>query len=41
VLADVFGRVPVSGMFANGEFGPVAGINFIHGYTASAALFYQ
>jgi small ligand-binding sensory domain FIST len=40
VLADTFGRVPVAGFFANGEFGPVAGVNFVHGYTASAALFY-
>jgi small ligand-binding sensory domain FIST len=40
VLADTFGRVPLAGFFANGEFGPVAGVNFIHGYTASAALIY-
>jgi len=40
VIADTFGRVPVAGFFANGEFGPVAGVNFVHGYTASAALFY-
>lgn len=41
VLADTFGRTALAGCFANGEFGPVAGINFVHGYTASAALFYQ
>ncbi len=41
LMADTFGKVPVAGFFANGEFGPVAGVNFIHGYTASAALFYQ
>jgi small ligand-binding sensory domain FIST len=40
ILADSFGPVPVAGFFANGEFGPVAGVNFIHGYTASAAVFY-
>ncbi len=40
VMADTFGRVPLAGFFANGEFGPVAGVNFVHGYTASAALFY-
>jgi small ligand-binding sensory domain FIST len=41
VLAEAFGRVPLAGFFAGGEFGPVAGVNFVHGYTASAALFYS
>lgn len=41
VIADTFGRVPLAGFFANGEFGPVAGVNFIHGYTASTAVFYR
>jgi len=31
--------IPVSGFFAAGEIGPVGGKNFIHGYTASVALF--
>ena len=31
--------IPVAGVFAAGEIGPVGGKNFIHGYTASAALF--
>lgn len=39
VIEDVFGRVPLAGYFCNGEFGPVGGKNFIHGYTASAAFF--
>lgn len=30
--------VPVAGFFAAGELGPVAGMNFIHGHTASLAL---
>ncbi|MBM4434811.1 MAG: hypothetical protein FJ028_06890 [Chloroflexi bacterium] len=30
-----FGRVPVAGFFAAGELGPVAGRNFLHGFTAS------
>jgi len=30
---------PVAGFFAAGEFGPVGGKNFIHGHTASFALF--
>lgn len=39
VLAENFGAHPSAGFFCNGEIGPVAGRNFIHGYTASAALF--
>lgn len=31
--------LPVAGFFAGGEIGPVGGKNFIHGYTASVALF--
>ena len=30
---------PAAGFFAAGEFGPVGGRNFIHGFTASVALF--
>mgnify|MGYP000203377431 CR=1 FL=1 len=33
--------VPVAGFFAGGEIGPVGGKNFLHGYTASIALFYD
>jgi small ligand-binding sensory domain FIST len=33
------GPVPVAGFFAMGEFGPVGGQNFVHGFTASVALF--
>ena len=40
IIADTFGPLPVAGFFANGEFGPVAGVNFVHGYTASTAVFY-
>ncbi|MBI2385411.1 MAG: FIST C-terminal domain-containing protein [Elusimicrobia bacterium] len=32
------GPVPMAGFFANGEFGPVGGRNFVHGYTSSLAL---
>ncbi len=39
VLAEALGPVPVAGFFAAGEFGPVAGHNFVHGFTASMALF--
>ena len=34
-------HVPVAGFFAGGEIGPVGGKNFLHGYTASLALFYD
>lgn len=31
--------VPLTGFFAQGELGPVGGKNYIHGYTASIAVF--
>jgi small ligand-binding sensory domain FIST len=34
-----FGDIPVAGFFAAGELGPVAGRNFVHGFTASLLLF--
>jgi small ligand-binding sensory domain FIST len=34
-----FGAIPVAGFFAAGELGPVAGRNFVHGFTASMLLF--
>ena len=33
------GAIPVAGFFAAGELGPVGPRNFLHGYTASLALF--
>jgi small ligand-binding sensory domain FIST len=33
------GPIPLAGLFAQGEIGPVGGRNFIHGFTASLALF--
>ncbi len=38
-VRDELGRIPVGGFFAMGEIGPVGGNNFLHGYTASIALF--
>ena len=38
VLAKTFGPLPGAGFFCNGEIGPVGTANFLHGYTASAAL---
>lgn len=39
VLASVFGPHASGGLFCNGEIGPAAGSNFIHGYSVVAALF--
>ncbi len=39
VVRERAGAIPVSGFFAQGEIGPVGGVNFLHGYTASVALF--
>ena len=39
VVHERFGHIPVAGFFAQGEIGPVGGRNFLHGYTASVALF--
>jgi len=39
ILAETFAKHPSAGFFCNGEIGPVGGRNFIHGYTASTALF--
>jgi small ligand-binding sensory domain FIST len=39
VLKERIGDVPTAGFFAQGEIGPVGGSNFVHGYTASVALF--
>jgi small ligand-binding sensory domain FIST len=38
-LGGALGPVPLGGMFAAGEFGPVGGANFVHTFAASALLF--
>ena len=38
-IADQFGDLPLAGFFCNGEFGPIGGKNFLHGFTASLGLF--
>ncbi len=38
-LREQWPGLPVSGFFAQGEVGPVGGKNFLHGFTASIALF--
>lgn len=40
VVTQAFGS-PLAGFFCNGELGPVGGRNFLHGFTASLALFYD
>jgi small ligand-binding sensory domain FIST len=39
VIENEVGRIPVAGFFAQGEIGPIGGRSFLHGYTASVALF--
>lgn len=38
-LHDEFGGAPVAGCFAAGEIGPVGGEYFLHGFTATVAVF--
>lgn len=38
-LSEHLGPRPSAGFFCNGEIGPVGGRNYVHGYTASIALF--
>lgn len=38
VLREILGNVPTAGFFCGGEFGPIGGKSFIHGFTASIAL---
>ncbi len=39
VRSGLSSDVPIAGFFANGEFGPVGRRNFLHGFTASLAVF--
>ena len=39
VVADELAEAPVAGFFAAGEIGPVAGECFLHGFSASVAVF--
>ena len=38
-VAKELGDIPLAGLFAAGELGPIGGQNFLHGFTASLALF--
>jgi small ligand-binding sensory domain FIST len=39
LVREALGKIPVAGFFAQGEMGPIGGKNFLHGFTASAAVF--
>ena len=39
IVSEALGTRALAGMFCAGELGPVGGHNFLHGYTASLALF--
>jgi len=41
LIAEHFGDIPLAGFFAAGEIGPVGSQNFVHGLTASLAVFMQ
>jgi len=38
-VSHAFGNLPLAGFFAQGELGPIGRQNFMHGFTASLALF--
>ncbi len=38
-VAEELGPLPLAGFFCNGEVGPVQGKTYVHGFTASLALF--
>jgi len=40
MIKEKFGDIPNAGFFCQGELGPVSGKNFLHGFTASMALFH-
>ena len=39
LVEQLLGPIPLAGCFCAGEIGPVGGRNFLHGFTASLALF--
>jgi small ligand-binding sensory domain FIST len=39
-VREELGDPPLAGMFCNGEIGPVGGRTFLHGFTATMALFF-
>jgi small ligand-binding sensory domain FIST len=41
LVSKELGEPPLAGFFCAGEVGPVGGRNFLHGFTASLAVFYE
>lgn len=41
ILQAAFGPAPLAGFFGNGEFGPVAGVNFRQDHSLCGGLFYE
>ena len=41
LVSESLNRIPLSGMFCAGEVGPVGDRSFVHGFTASVALFHD
>jgi small ligand-binding sensory domain FIST len=39
VVRSLLGEIPLAGFFAQGEIGPIGAKNYLHGFTASLALF--
>ncbi len=39
IIRERLGEVPIAGFFAAGEIGPVGDQSFLHGHTASLAIF--
>ena len=39
LVSSYLGGAPLAGFFCEGELGPVGGANFLHGFTASLAVF--
>jgi small ligand-binding sensory domain FIST len=39
MVEELLGTIPLAGAFCAGEIGPVGGRNFLHGFTASLAVF--
>jgi small ligand-binding sensory domain FIST len=39
MVQHVLGAPPAAGFFAAGEIGPVGGRSFLHGFTATVAVF--
>lgn len=39
LIREYYGEIPLAGLFAQGEIGPVGNRSYVHGFTASLALF--